>query len=53
MKTVRAFYCFGSWPKGTMLSFISLILKVENLQRIDEYKPISLVGILYKIISKI
>jgi len=53
--TVRAVTCFhsdGSWLKGTNASFISLIPKVDNPQSIDEYRPISLVGSVYKIISK-
>jgi len=53
---VRAVTCFhsgGSWPKGTNASFISLIPKVDNPQSMDEYRPISLIGSVYKIISKI
>jgi len=53
---VRAAKCFhicGRWPKGCNASFISLIPKVDNPQGLDEYRPISLVGSMYEIISKI
>jgi len=43
----------GRWPRGTNASFISLIPKVENPQILNEFKPISLVGCLYKIVAKI
>ncbi|XP_019425747.1 PREDICTED: uncharacterized protein LOC109334402 [Lupinus angustifolius] len=40
-------------PKGLNSSFISLIPKVLNMVRIEDYRPISLVGSLYKIIAKV
>jgi len=41
------------WPRGTNASFISLISKVENPQLLNEFRLISLVGCLYKIVAKI
>jgi len=43
----------GRWPRGTNASFISLIPKVENPQSLNEFRSISLVGCLYKIVAKI
>jgi len=49
---VKDFACYGSWPRGSNASFLCLIPKVENPQQLGEFRPISLVGCLYKIISK-
>ncbi|KAE8669530.1 hypothetical protein F3Y22_tig00112231pilonHSYRG00215 [Hibiscus syriacus] len=43
----------GSWEHGVNHSFLTLIPKIRNLEGIEDYKPISLVGSLYKIISKV
>ena len=40
-------------PKGCNASFITLIPKSENPQSFEEYRPISLVGCLYKILTKV
>jgi len=53
MRAVRKFHKFGLWPKGTNASFITLIPKVENPQKLDVYRPISLVGCIYKIVAKL
>nr|AFN88206.1 putative retrotransposon [Phaseolus vulgaris] len=47
---VRHFQELGNIPKG---SFIALVPKVRDPLRLDQYRPISLVGELYKIISKV
>ena len=52
MAAVRDFAANGHWPRGTNASFLCLIPKVENPQQLGEFRPISLVGCLYKIISK-
>jgi len=52
MATVKDFAVNGRWPRGTNASFLCLIPKVENPQQFGEFRPISLVGCLYKIISK-
>ncbi|GKV44307.1 hypothetical protein SLEP1_g51499 [Rubroshorea leprosula] len=43
----------GKIAKGSNASFIVLIPKVENPQKIEEYRPISLIGVMYKILAKI
>jgi len=36
------------WPYGSNASFIAMILKCENPQYLDDYRPICLVGCVYK-----
>jgi len=43
----------GKWPRGSNASFICLIPKTNNLQQLRDFRPISLVGCVYKIILKI
>lgn len=52
----RFLYEFHSnrcFPKGCNSSFISLIPKVKEPQNLGKYHPISLVGCMYKILTKI
>ena len=39
--------------KGINSTFIALIPKVESLQRLNDFRPISLVGSMYKILAKV
>jgi len=50
--TVKYFHSEGKIPKGCNASFIMLIPNSENPQSLDEYRPISLVGCLYKTLAK-
>ncbi|GKB61025.1 RNA-directed DNA polymerase, eukaryota, reverse transcriptase zinc-binding domain protein [Tanacetum coccineum] len=50
---VKYFFQFGSIPKGCNSSFIALIPKVPDAKMVKDFKPISLIGSLYKIIAKI
>ncbi len=47
------FHETGCIPKGCNASFITLVPKVSNHVHLDQYKPISLVGAIYKYISKV
>ncbi|GKV24205.1 hypothetical protein SLEP1_g33843 [Rubroshorea leprosula] len=47
------FHMNGKLAKGSNASFIVLVPKKENPQCLGEYRPISLIGCIYKIISKI
>lgn len=40
-------------PRGGNSSFIALIPKRDNAQELVEFRPISLIGCVYKIISKV
>ncbi|GKV16062.1 hypothetical protein SLEP1_g26767 [Rubroshorea leprosula] len=50
---VQDFWEQGSLARGSNASFIVLIPKKENPQGIEDYRPISLIGIMYKIITKL
>jgi len=50
---VNCFYREGKIPKGCNASFLTLIPKTENPQSLEEYIPISLVGCVYKILTKL
>ena len=43
----------GIFPKGCNASFIALIPKVADPQNLNKYRPISLIGCMYKIVAKI
>ena len=40
-------------PRGSNASFICLIPKTDNPQQLSDYRATSLVGCVYKIVSKI
>ncbi|GJZ55134.1 RNA-directed DNA polymerase, eukaryota [Tanacetum coccineum] len=50
---IRWFFEFGNIPKGGNSSFISLIPKIPNANMVKDFRPISLIGSVYKIIAKI
>jgi len=52
MLAVKDFEAIGKWPRESNASFLCLIPKVDNPRQLGEFRPISLVGCLYKIISK-
>ena len=43
----------GCFPKGSNVSFLTLIPKVWDPQNLNDYIPISLIGYIYKIVAKI
>nr|GEV51061.1 RNA-directed DNA polymerase, eukaryota [Tanacetum cinerariifolium] len=43
----------GSSPKGSNSSFIALILKVTDAKFVIDFRPISLIGCVYKVVTKI
>jgi len=53
MAVVHFFHDIGSFPKGCNASFISLVPKVRDPSSLDLFRPISLVGVIYKIITKV
>nr|GFA82330.1 RNA-directed DNA polymerase, eukaryota [Tanacetum cinerariifolium] len=50
---VTCFFHQGLFPKGGNSSFTILIPKTPNANMVKDYRPISLIGSMYKIISKI
>ncbi|GAU43943.1 hypothetical protein TSUD_284500 [Trifolium subterraneum] len=53
MRFISEFHRNGRLTKGINATFIALIPKVDNLQRLNDFRPISLVGSLYKILAKV
>nr|GEU85985.1 hypothetical protein [Tanacetum cinerariifolium] len=50
---VKHFFNHGDIPSGCNSSFIALILKVPDANLVKDFRPISLIGSIYKIIAKI
>ncbi|GKC39245.1 hypothetical protein Tco_1051629 [Tanacetum coccineum] len=50
---VNYFFTFGDIPKGCNACFIALIPKVHDANLVKDFRPISLIGSIYKIIAKI
>nr|GEV89717.1 RNA-directed DNA polymerase, eukaryota, reverse transcriptase zinc-binding domain protein [Tanacetum cinerariifolium] len=50
---VKYFFQIGSIPKGCNSSIIALISKIIDAKMVKDFRPISLIGCLYKIIAKI
>ncbi|GAU24254.1 hypothetical protein TSUD_23900, partial [Trifolium subterraneum] len=53
VRFISEFHRNGKLTKGINSTFIALIPKVDNPQRFNDYRPISLVGSLYKILAKV
>nr|KYP48383.1 hypothetical protein KK1_029914 [Cajanus cajan] len=50
---VKEFNVNGTLSRGTNSTFITLILKKDDPQHLGDYRPISLVNYMYRILSKI
>ncbi|GJZ11662.1 RNA-directed DNA polymerase, eukaryota, reverse transcriptase zinc-binding domain protein [Tanacetum coccineum] len=50
---VSHFFTFGDIPNGCNSCFIALIPKVPDANMVKDFRPISLIGSIYKIIAKI
>lgn len=53
MAFINEFHRNGKLPRGINSSFIALIPKIETAMNLSEYRPISLIGSMYKILSKV
>lgn len=53
MRFLGEFYCNGRIVNGLNTSFVVLIPKKEETQNVHDYRPISLIGGAYKILSKV
>jgi hypothetical protein len=53
MEVFREFFIGGSFEKSLNASFISLISKIPGANDLKDFRPISLVGGVYKIIAKV
>nr|GFA97153.1 RNA-directed DNA polymerase, eukaryota [Tanacetum cinerariifolium] len=50
---VNFFFDSGSFPRGCNPSFIALIPKVMDAKFVTDFRPISLIGSVYKVVTKI
>ncbi|GJV76417.1 RNA-directed DNA polymerase, eukaryota [Tanacetum coccineum] len=50
---VTSFFSTGSFPPGCNSSFITLIPKSQEAKMVKDFRPISLIGSMYKIITKV
>jgi hypothetical protein len=53
MRFISEFHRNSKLTKGLNSTFIALIPKVDSPQRLNDFRPISLVGSLYKILAKV
>lgn len=53
MSFMKEFHILGSLSHGMNNSFITLIPKKVNAGKLSDYRPISLIGSMYKILSKV
>ena len=53
MRFISEFHRNGKLSRGINSTFITLIPKVDSPQQLNEFRPIALVGCLYKILSKV
>nr|GEZ35585.1 RNA-directed DNA polymerase, eukaryota [Tanacetum cinerariifolium] len=53
VEAIKWFFQYGRIPKGGNSSFITLIPKIPNANMVKDFRPISLIGSLYKIVAKI
>jgi len=50
---LNEFHRNGKLIKGVNSTFIALIRKVESPQRLNDFRPISMVGCMYKVLAKV
>ncbi|CAI8583093.1 unnamed protein product [Vicia faba] len=53
LRFISEFHAYSRLAKGINSYFITLIPKVENPTKLIEFRPISLIASMYKIISKL
>jgi hypothetical protein len=53
MKVFHAFYARGKFERSLNATFICLILKILGAADLKDFRPISLVSSIYKIISNV
>ena len=53
LRFLDEFYANSVFPRGCNASFLALIPKVADPQYLNDYRPISLIGCMYKIVAKL
>ncbi|GKG17486.1 hypothetical protein Tco_0362443, partial [Tanacetum coccineum] len=52
-EAVEYFFVNGSFSKGCNSSFVALIPKVTDAKFVNDFRPISLIGCVYKVVTKV
>nr|GEX82393.1 RNA-directed DNA polymerase, eukaryota [Tanacetum cinerariifolium] len=52
-EAVEYFFVNSSFPKGCNSSFVALIPKVMDAKFVNDFRPISLIGSVYKVVTKV
>nr|GEV07230.1 RNA-directed DNA polymerase, eukaryota [Tanacetum cinerariifolium] len=50
---VEYFFDTGSFPNGCNSSFVALISKITEAKFVNDFRPISLIGSVYKVVTKV
>ena len=50
---VDEFHVYGSFPRGSNASFLAPIPKTTHPQSLNDYRPISLISCMYKVVAKL
>nr|KYP62677.1 Transposon TX1 uncharacterized [Cajanus cajan] len=50
---LHEFHANGKLVKGSNSSFVVLVPKTDNPQKVEEYRPIFLIGCMYKVLAKV
>jgi len=53
MRFMVEFHRNGKLSRGINSTFIALIPKIDNPRKLNDYRPISLVGSIYKVLAKV
>lgn len=53
MAFIREFHAKGKLPKNLGASFSALVLEIEGASQLKDFRPISLIGNIYKILAKV
>nr|GEU68998.1 putative RNA-directed DNA polymerase, eukaryota, reverse transcriptase zinc-binding domain protein [Tanacetum cinerariifolium] len=52
-EAIEPFFTSGGFSKGCNLSFVTLIPKIIDAKFINDFRPISLIGCIYKVVTKV
>nr|GEX39358.1 RNA-directed DNA polymerase, eukaryota [Tanacetum cinerariifolium] len=51
-EAIQHFFTCGGFSKGCNSSFVTLILKIIDAKFVNDFRPISLIGCVYKVVTK-
>lgn len=50
---VKSFFEIGRLPHGVNMTWVTLIPKIQDVKEIKDFRPISMVGCIYKVIANL